>query len=1230
MFVSRFFLRAFGVAACLSLFVYAAHAQYRASIQGTVTDPQGAAVSAATVTLTNLETNQIQTTTTEANGIYNLSGLAPAHYSITVEKAGFKKKVLQDVGVIAEQANALNIQLEVGEVTQSVVVSSETAPLIDTETSNLSATVTSQEYQALPSFGRDPFQLLQLAPGAFGDGAQAAGGGTQNLPSTTIGGTGGTDGVFKTENGGQIVAGGARNGENNYTIDGVEMTSVSWGGAAVVTPGEDSIKEVKVITDNYDAEYGRYLGAQVQIISQNGTNQYHGSLFFKAHRPGLDAFTKYNGFNSDQPDCSKPCGNVKDDARFNDFGGTVGGPIIHNRLFAFFSYETLRNNQAGITGGGWYETAAFRALAPSGSNAAKYFSYPGIAPTTGTVEAAAAPGDAFSCSQVGLVEGTNCITVPGKGLNLGSPLTAALGTPDAGFQSASVPGTGGDGTGSPSNLNPSVADVAFISGILSPSTSTEAQYNGRIDFNLTSHDLIAFSMYYVPVASTSINSYFSGVRPMNEFNHAVINEALTGVWDHTFSSTVVNEARLNAAGWRWNDLNLNPNGPWGLAPLMVNALGKGSSSTTPSLSLSGFGIGVPGLFDQWTYGLKDVLTKVHNSHTMKMGGEVTRLYFLDDAPWNARPQYNFDNIWDLLNDAPVTELATFNPTSGVPTDFRKDTRSTLDAFFFQDDYKVRSNLTLTLGLRWEYFGPISEIHGHLASVDLGSGADMLSGVHVRLGGDLYNAQKGNFGPQLGFAWSPTSFAGHEFSNKLVFRGGFGIAYNGEDEATSLDGRNNPPFLSSTPTLTNPQNMNCLSGGTAACPIVYASSFPSNVHSFYGYASDPTTIESFDPATNLPIPGPNFAPISLVGYPATWPTTYTYHFNLQGQYDLGQDWVATLGYQGSTTRHLTRQYNLYDVLGAQGFAFNPVVTGIDWNANDGSSRFNALLLELNHHFSQSFQIDAQYRFSRTLDTGSNEYATGIYQFNLQAGNFGPADYDVRNMFKLYGVWAPTIFRGDRSWMEKVAGGWTLSGILNAHSGFPWTPVYSFSGDYPANNSMDPFYSLGPGAGGSSSDSGNGTITPAAYLGGFHPDYRSNVPLTSTNDGSNYFMQPNVVPGALFACLFPNPPVAQCPTGQVSTGPIPAAGISRNLFRGPGYFDVDATLSKAFGLPPMKVLGEGAKIEFRMNFYNLFNKLNLNPASLDTDVMSANFGEVGANGNNGALGSRTIEIQGRFSF
>jgi len=1170
-------LRALSVAACLLLMVLGAHAQYRASIQGVVTDPQGAVVSGVTVTLTNLETNQKQTATTDDSGIYNFNGLPPSKYSLSVEKAGFKKKVLDNVGVISEQANALNVQLDIGQVTESVTVNGDSTPLIDTETSNLSGTVKADDIQKLPSFGRDPFQLLQLAPGAFGDGSQSAGGGTQSLPSSSMGGSGATDGIFKIENGGQITAGGARAGDNNYQIDGVGTTSVTWGGASVVTPNEDSIKEVKIVTDNYDAENGRYRGAQVQIISQNGTNQYHGSFFFKAHRPGLDAFTKYNGYNN---------GNVRDSNRFNDWGGTAGGPILRNRLFAFFSYETLKNNGAAVTTSGWYETSQFRALAAAAPNAAKIFAFPGAGPDGGTIVDQ-------TCASIGLTEGTNCRFIAGQGLNLGSPLTIGVGKNDPAYTSNTHPGTGGDGLGGANNLG-TTPDIAFYTGILNPGNSSRVQYNGRVDFNPTSKDLIAFSIYYVPNSSTSINGACDGGgcgdRLANKFNSTYINRAATAIWDHTFSGSLINEARINAAGWLNKDLASNPNAPWGLPQIGFN----GTGSITPI----GYGIGSFNGFDQWTYAAKDVLTKVHGAHTMKMGGEFTRLLSVDAPFWADRPSYTFNNIWDFLNDAPIQESAQSNPKTGVPSALRKDLRDNIVGLFFQDNYKVRSNLTVTAGLRWEYFGAISEKNGLLATAVFGSGAGLFSNMSVRAGGSQFTPQKANFGPQLGFAWSPRELVKHDFGNRLVIRGGFGIAYNGVAQSNTLDTRFNPPFVDNNPTFSGNQ-------------IVYINSFPSNVHNPNGYAANPNAIVTFG-SNNLPTTGR----VDLTALPGNEPTTYTFHYTLGGEYDLGHRWVASVGYQGSTTRHLTEHYNLYDVGAVSNLAFNPAVSGVTYYANDGDARFNALLLGLKHTFSQSFSLDTQYRLSHTMDSGSNAYAGGYYQWNLATG-FATSDYDTRNAFKVFGIWSPTIFKGSHSWMEKVAGGWTVSGILNAHSGFPFTPNYGLG---ELSNGFDPVFNFGQFAGGSSGDSGNGQYLPAKYAGGFTPGFRS----SATVNAASMFTAPTITPGTLFTCLFPNPPVAQCPTGQQGFGPLPTApGIARNSFTGPGYFDVDATLKKSFGLPKLPVLGENSRLEFRMDFYNLFNRLNL--ANLQTDIMNAHFGEA-----QNALGARTIEMQARFSF
>src|SRR5258708_5482699 len=172
----------------LSFCALPTYAQYRASIQGVVPDPDGATVSGATLTLTNLEINQKLTATSDANGIYNFNALPPSKYSLTVEKTGFKKKVLDNVGLIAEQANALNVQLEIGEVTQSVTVSGDSTPLIDTETASVNGTISSNQIQHMPSFGRDVLKLTQLAPGSFADGSQASGSDNYNLPGTQTGG----------------------------------------------------------------------------------------------------------------------------------------------------------------------------------------------------------------------------------------------------------------------------------------------------------------------------------------------------------------------------------------------------------------------------------------------------------------------------------------------------------------------------------------------------------------------------------------------------------------------------------------------------------------------------------------------------------------------------------------------------------------------------------------------------------------------------------------------------------------------------------------------------------------------------------------------------------------------------------------------------------------------------------------------------------------------------------
>src|SRR5260370_2313982 len=211
-------------------------AQFRAGIQGAVIDTNGALIPDATVTLTSNETNISRSTKTSGSGVFTLSGLAPGAYTVAVEAAGFTKKILNDVRVDAEQMRSLNVQLEVGLVTESVTVSESSVPLIDTQAATIGGTLTARDVENLPSFGRDPFQLMRLTPGVFGDGAQVSSGGTTTMPSANRPSAGAAHNIFFIENGPQITANGTRPNSNLIQVDGVGVNSVSWGGSALLTP----------------------------------------------------------------------------------------------------------------------------------------------------------------------------------------------------------------------------------------------------------------------------------------------------------------------------------------------------------------------------------------------------------------------------------------------------------------------------------------------------------------------------------------------------------------------------------------------------------------------------------------------------------------------------------------------------------------------------------------------------------------------------------------------------------------------------------------------------------------------------------------------------------------------------------------------------------------------------------------------------------------------------------
>jgi hypothetical protein len=1147
------------------LFIPNLHAQFGASLRGTVTDPTGAVIPGATVTLTNKDTNQSRSSTSDPSGLYNFEALAPGNYRVVAERAGFQKKEVAQVVLIPEQPNALNLQLAVGNTQQTVTVNGSAAPLLDTDTATVSSTISSNQIQHLPSFNRDVFQLAQLTPGVFGDGAQGGGGGTGNLPTNQGpgGSSSGAAGIFQTENQPQIQARGGQEGTNGISIDGISTVSAVWGGASVITPSEDSVGDVKIVSNSYDASVGRFSGGQIQVTSKSGTNDLHGSVFFKASRPGLNAYQRWNGLGSEVPGTPASRGLNKDDTRTNNDGASLGGPFWKHKIFAFFNYEQSPQSNS-TTAQAWYETPQFDGLTtPSGSISSTYLGYPGEGVASSSLIQE-------TCTSIGLVEGSNCVTLS-NGLNVGSPLSNGLGKQDPTYGgSPQSPGVGNGLTTTP--------DLGYFNTV-NPTTISQQQYNGRLDAQIKQNDHLSFTIYWVPV---TITDYNGPTRAANLWHRSQVNDASSLIWNHVFSPSLLNQARANAAGWRWNEVTSNPQEPFGLPQDNLASIGTASPQF--------FGAPAPTDLDQWTYDYNDILTKVIGRHSIKAGGDLTRLYYLNNNVGAARPSFSFYNLWDFANDAPDAETGQFTAATGIPSANREDSRVNIWGAFVQDDFKIWPNLTLNAGLRWSYFGAYDSKENNLDVLQFGQGADLLSGLNVRVGSALYTPQRFNFGPQVGFAWQPKIA-----KNSVVFRGGFGINYNQDEIAILANGIVNPP------NVVNKSFCCSISSGNAP-GILYETA--SDVHSLFGYAPNSAAITAFG-ANNLPTAGVT----SVTGFDANPKTIVNYHYSFDTEIQFPRSVVATLGYQGSEYRHLLVQENYNAVAGANGIALNPIANFIDYYTNSGTGNYNAMIATIRHDFANHFNLEAQYTWAKDMDENSGPYSEDPYPFDPQAA-YGRSDYNVANAFKLFGMWQPVLFHGNYGWLEKVAGGWSLSGIYNWHTGFPWNPVYNIN------------------AGGSQlyyNGSGYGQLRPAGIVPGAGTDTGNGTFMQSTNpnfggNGTVYFTPPSFAVGPSFP----------------STAPPPTPGIQRNSLNGPRYNDLDASLSKAFGFPNMKVIGENAKIEFRVDTYNLFNKLNLANSSIDNTVGSVNpDGSIqSVNSDFGvarsALGSRTVQLQARFSF
>ncbi len=1175
-------LKALLIVPALLLLAVPGFAQFKASLQGTIIDANRAVIKDAKVTIANQDTALTRSTVSSDEGYYRISQLPPGNYTVTVEAAGFKTSVSKDVQVKAEEPRGFDVTVQIGAVSEEVTVSAS-AEALQTENANTGDSISAREIARLPQTGRDPYELLRFTPGVFGDGSRGGAGGANNLPNQTSPG-GSNSSIFQTENSVQVVANGQRQSANNFTIDGVSVNSLQYGGAAVITPNQESVQEISVLSSSYSAEDGRGAGAQVKVVSKSGTNQLHGTGFFKYQDPNWNAFNRYGGPNNAPP--------VRSNNKYRQFGGSLGAPIIKDKLFAFFSYEGLRSNDAGISSPTWVETSQFRQLVAAfhpNSVAAAVLTSPGVEPRIASVLTP-------TCALAGLTDGVDCLVV-GNGLNIGSPFGAVGQYLPFTGPNANLVGGAQIGGG----LDPTTPDIQFVTLRL-PGTSKGNQYNGRFDY-ISGKNQLSYSAYFTLFNGLGADAGGRS-RAQGDLNKQPFNQVQAISFIHTFTPTLLNEFRVNFTRFNFNQIATNQNVNFGIPRIEIEGynfdrirFGALQGSTTPAV------------FVENSYNIRDNVTKSLGNQTLRMGFDFTTEQNNNNLSGQARPIYSDHGLWNFANDAPIFEGIDVNPQTGGPANAQRYLRSKAYGAFFQDDWKVRSNLTINLGLRWEYFSPFADAKNGLSNITFGPGG-VLSTATVGHVNSLITPTKRDFGPRIGFAWSPAKYNG-----ETVFRGGAGLAFNRPDDVQFGNAAFNPPNYARF-------GLCCGTSGGTPGGDVFGSPFDGGAilyalgssKAYNSYPANPALAFGIDPKTGgvcADVACTTDQPVEIYGGSPKFRDAYVYLYSVEMERRLPYNLIATVGYQGSVGHRLPRLVNQNFLQQPSNSFFAVYIPTSDTNSN-----FNSLNARLRRQFTHGVSFDLQYRFSKSIDQISNEGPGAVTNQTDPAHpqtEHGPSDFNATHYLNFVALYDLPFFRDKSTFKGKVLGGWQLNGIYTWHTGFPWTPVTGQLSSVAITSAS--------------------TISPTRPTKLLRQPGTGNSNDTFINPLSNFPglllpWQPITVAGApgFVQCSNPDPTTRPGYPYFDTCTPGPP-GIGRNSFTGPSYLNFDMSVVKSFAIAN-RVLGEGASIELRGNFFNVFNKLNLQPFSFGTDntrIESPLFGR-----SPGGLSGRVIEFQARLTF
>ena len=1139
-----------------------ARADIGGSISGTVKDPSGSVIPKATITATNSDTGVQQLVATNDSGVYSFPDLPVGHYNLEISATGFRPYRRASIKIDVNSAFLVDAVLEVGESQEAITV--EESPVqAETASTQMGEVITSENVTALPLNGRSYTDLLALQPGVMP---------VTTITSSTVQGLG--QSVFSPSGGlnpGTVSINGQRESANGFMVNGADAEETGSMGAAII-PNLDSIAEFRILSDNFDAEYGEYTGGQINVITKSGTNQFHGDAFEFLRNTDLDA---RNYFSPTRGEFIQ-----------NQFGGTVGGPIVRNKIFFFSDYQGTRQIQGTDTG-----------LIP----------VPTMADRTGNLLDQAS-------SLTGTVSGQNTATQLSKDLCPSSnPACVTVGeayyTPTCSpcvFPNAVIPQSAWSAPAL--NLLQYIPKPTYQGDEFTTSAYNQIlrddKIGERVDANTRWGTIFG---YYSLDNYTENNPYptAQGGANVPGFNGLYAGRAQLADLGatKTIGTSAINEFHVSYTRDA-NDLG-KPAGGLGVSLASQGFVtGAGTLGIVPlapqnqgveSVNFSNLTIGsVPNEFHQINneFGLSDNFSKIAGAHSIKFGAQL-EYEQIDTHPFaDLNGSYNFFGTETGLDFADfLLGIASYYTQNDLRAFYG---RNKYVGLYAQDSWRVRPDLTLNYGLRWDRIEPWYEKYNNNITFLYGEQSVVFPTAPPGIvypgdpGVSRTAAPPGNrdFAPRIGLAYSPNvrqdSLLGKIMGGpgKTSIRAGFGVFYAAiPGETLGLISDNAPygyTYTSPAPPL-------------FATPFVDASSghvegqrFPAQLAPLNVSRSNP------DPNVNFT----QFEPISTIpGYKTTNSISYTEELMLSLQRQIGTNTLLSMSYVGNQAHHLlvleaanpgnpslclllSNPANLAPgqtpcgpglentqftsasgqvISGTRG-PFGPNFGSISYQTTIGNSNYNALEASL-RHTSGRVQLFVSYTYSKSIDIASN-FGDQVDPFDTNLSR-GLSSFDMRQNFVAsysYRIPFEHLFRADNRWTE----GWSISGITRYSTGFPVT-FY---------NNQDTSL-LGTGGNGIN----NLAVDELEYTPG---------PLNlnhNPRNGNPYFN----------TALFSLPPL-----GSVGNS-------GRRSFSGPGIDNYDLTLQKNLKLT------ESKSLEFRLETFNTFNHAQFyGPSAVNGNISSSNFG------------------------